>query len=190
MPGTPTASGSAPAAAAARPGPAASAAPCYCLSIVLRTGQPDQHRSPRRNVALSQPSASTGRTGRPAHCGNCEPTSRDTRSAVISALRTSRLSQPPGSATTDLSPVRQRSVVRPMYRPGMSVAAGENSGMAGSSPDCRPGRAVIASRHVARHEVRRPSGGPRRPPGSIESGSACSRRPACWSRVRRRPARS
>src|SRR5215472_4652572 len=54
---------------------------------------------PRRNVTLSQPPASTGLTGRSAQCGNCVPTSRDTSPAVISALRTTGLSQPaePGS---------------------------------------------------------------------------------------------
>src|SRR5215469_13679632 len=48
---------------------------------------------PRRNVALSQPPASTGLTGKPAHWGNCASTSRDTSPAVISAFRTTGLSQ-------------------------------------------------------------------------------------------------
>ena len=46
-------------------------------------------RSPRRNVALSQPSTSTGRTGSSAHCGNWVATSRETSSGVMSAFCTS-----------------------------------------------------------------------------------------------------
>jgi hypothetical protein len=49
---------------------------------------------------LSQPPGSTRRTGRPAHRGNCAPTSRDTSSEVIAVRSTDGIiPQGPAGAT-------------------------------------------------------------------------------------------
>src|SRR5215468_622798 len=66
-------------------------------------GSRTANSSPRRNVTLSTPPACAGRTGKPAHRGNWVPTSLDTTPAVISPLRTSRLSQPATASSHGLA---------------------------------------------------------------------------------------